>query len=148
MFDFQDGDLDPEAVPPICREAVFEYEKNMAELKTSLAELLSEALGLASDYLSGTKCMKSETLVTNEKFKSTEHRVLAGPVRPCVSVPCFLSPSRTEKTTSLGPIKELLSENNLPIYKETSLSEYVNYYKSHGLSGNSTLPHFRISDSK
>ncbi|XP_048138621.1 1-aminocyclopropane-1-carboxylate oxidase homolog 3-like [Rhodamnia argentea] len=62
LFDFQDGVLDPEAVPPICREAVFEYEKHMARLKTSLSELFSEALGLGSSYLSGIECMKSETL--------------------------------------------------------------------------------------
>ncbi|XP_056170407.1 1-aminocyclopropane-1-carboxylate oxidase homolog 1-like isoform X2 [Syzygium oleosum] len=63
LFDFQDGVLDPEAVPPICREAVFEYEKHMAKLKTSLSELLSEALGLGPDYLSGTECMNSEKIL-------------------------------------------------------------------------------------
>ena len=87
-------------------------------------------------------------LVTNNKFKSVEHRVLAGRVGPRVSVACFLSPSRMEKTKPLGPIKELLSENNPPIYKETSLSEYVTCFRSHGQRANSALPHFRISDSK
>lgn len=39
-----------------------EYVKCMIELREVMAELLSEALGLRSDYLSSIECMKSESV--------------------------------------------------------------------------------------
>ena len=52
---------------PICvlifRESVSEYWKHMIELSKTLKELLSEALGLSTDYLANIECMKSELFV-------------------------------------------------------------------------------------
>lgn len=39
-----------------------DYAKCMIELRETLSELLSEALGLNSDYLSRMECMKSKAL--------------------------------------------------------------------------------------
>ncbi|WJX11998.1 hypothetical protein P8452_02542 [Trifolium repens] len=87
MFDFQDGPLDPQAYPLVCREAVSKYMEHILKLKELLSELMSEALGLKKDYL------KSDfmQLISNDKFKSVEHRVLAGSVGPRASVACHLS---------------------------------------------------------
>jgi hypothetical protein len=71
-----------------------------------------------------------------------EHRVLARKVGPRVSVACFFYPSATHKLKPYGPIKEFLSDQNPPIYRETHISEYLTFYRSKGLDGNSTLPHF------
>jgi isopenicillin N synthase-like dioxygenase len=45
------------------REVVSEYMKHVIELSEAISELLSEALGLSSDYLAGIDCMKTKTLV-------------------------------------------------------------------------------------
>lgn len=46
----------------IRRESVSEYIKHMIKLRKTLSELLSEALGLHSDYLASTGCMETESL--------------------------------------------------------------------------------------
>ncbi|XP_050275357.1 1-aminocyclopropane-1-carboxylate oxidase homolog 1-like isoform X3 [Quercus robur] len=84
-------------------------------------------------------------LISNDKFISATHRVLANQVGPRISVACFFS-NHMQKQMQLnrlyGPIKELLSDDNPPLYRETSEKEYALCYVSKGL-GNSALDHFR-----
>ncbi|KAG9441530.1 hypothetical protein H6P81_017384 [Aristolochia fimbriata] len=82
-------------------------------------------------------------LISNGKFKSMEHRVVSTKMGPRISVACFTSPSRSEKKL-YGPIKELLSESNPPIYRETTIGEYISFFRSRGLNVGSALNHFRL----
>ncbi|XP_019432349.1 PREDICTED: 1-aminocyclopropane-1-carboxylate oxidase homolog 1-like [Lupinus angustifolius] len=83
-------------------------------------------------------------LITNDRFKSVEHRVLANFLGPRISVACFFSTDLQSFPKLYGPIKELLSEDNPPKYRETTVAEYAKYYKAKGLDGTSALQHFRI----
>ncbi|GMH02353.1 hypothetical protein Nepgr_004192 [Nepenthes gracilis] len=83
-------------------------------------------------------------LLTNDKFRSVEHRVLASRIGPRVSAACFFYPSVEKKCIPYGPVKEFLSKENPPIYRETAATEYLAYYRSKGLDGMSALPHFKL----
>ncbi|CAK7338942.1 unnamed protein product [Dovyalis caffra] len=82
-------------------------------------------------------------LITNDKFKSVEHRVLAGEVGPRTSVACFFFPSTENTLKPYGVIKELLSDKP-PLYRETHLAEYMAQFMTKG-SYISTLSHFKLS---
>ncbi|XP_037425077.1 1-aminocyclopropane-1-carboxylate oxidase homolog 1-like [Triticum dicoccoides] len=187
---------DPESfqeIPQICREEVKEYMEGNDGVVMKLSELFSEALGLASDYLAGTRCFNARSMachyfpicpephltmggtkhtdlgfltlllqdsvgglqvlhqdvwidvppvkgallaniadmmqiITNGKFKSVEHRVVLRPtVEPRISIACFLSTDDLDRP--YGPIKELLSEDNKPIYDQVIFGEYMKKYK-------------------
>ncbi|KAL1805721.1 hypothetical protein ACET3Z_028789 [Daucus carota] len=81
-------------------------------------------------------------LITNDKFKSVRHRVVANYEGPRVSVASFFYPRNNELTEPYGPIKQLLSTENPPKYREISTLEFITYYMSRGLDGAAILPHF------
>ncbi|KAI4318128.1 hypothetical protein L6164_025934 [Bauhinia variegata] len=83
-------------------------------------------------------------LITNDKFKSVEHRVLANLKGPRISVASFFCTGLKSFSKPYGPIKELLSEDNPPKYKEITIAGYVAFYHAKGLDGTSTLLHFRV----
>uniref|UniRef100_A0A7N0UEY5 Fe2OG dioxygenase domain-containing protein n=1 Tax=Kalanchoe fedtschenkoi TaxID=63787 RepID=A0A7N0UEY5_KALFE len=85
-------------------------------------------------------------LITNDKFKSVEHKVLAHKAAgPRVSAACFFNPSSKNKTRkAYEPIKQCLTDENPPIYKGVCYSDYLLYSRSKGLDGTSALPHFKL----
>lgn len=83
-------------------------------------------------------------IVSNDKFKSTDHRVVASHVGPRVSVACFFMGHNAVTPKSYGPIKELTSEENPPIYRDFLASEYFGNRYSTVIDDNSLLPQLKL----
>ncbi|XP_022873792.1 1-aminocyclopropane-1-carboxylate oxidase homolog [Olea europaea var. sylvestris] len=83
-------------------------------------------------------------LVSNDRFFSAEHRVLANNVGPRISVACFFRSDLSASPKLYGPIEELLSEDNPPKYRATTMKDYLTYFNTKGLDGTSALLHYRI----
>ncbi|XP_006367031.1 1-aminocyclopropane-1-carboxylate oxidase homolog 1-like [Solanum tuberosum] len=83
-------------------------------------------------------------LLSNDKFKSAEHRVLAKHIGPRISIACFFTTQLLPFDTLYGPIKELLSDENHALYKETTIKDYVLYYNSKGLGALPSLLHLKL----
>ncbi|KAL3329044.1 hypothetical protein AABB24_036246 [Solanum stoloniferum] len=83
-------------------------------------------------------------LISNDKYLSVEHRVLANKVGPRISVACFFYTGSKPSSQLYGPITELLSEDNPPKYRATTVKDYRDYFRKKGLDGTSTLSHYRI----
>ncbi|XP_022873791.1 1-aminocyclopropane-1-carboxylate oxidase homolog 11-like isoform X2 [Olea europaea var. sylvestris] len=86
-------------------------------------------------------------LITNARFKSVYHRVLAKNIGPRISVASFfrLHFQESSKTKVYGPIKELLSDEHPAIYRETTSEEIATCRYTKGLDGTPLLSHFRLN---
>ncbi|CAN6551796.1 unnamed protein product [Malus baccata var. baccata] len=93
---------------------------------------------LLQDHIGGLQ------LISNDRFKSIQHRVQANYVGPRISVASFFCTGMLPSTKLYGPIKELVSEDNPPKYKETTVRDYVAYFNNKGLDGTSALSHFKL----
>ncbi|KAF3432771.1 hypothetical protein FNV43_RR23873 [Rhamnella rubrinervis] len=209
--DLQKPDHD-ESIPHVCRREICHYSKHLLLLRQLMSELLSEALGLDSDYMARLGCLNSMNLlcqyypvcpqphltlgtaehsdtsfmtmllqdttgglqvlhddhnewvdvklvcgaliviigdlmqlISNDKMKSVKHRVLATQGDTArVSVACFFDSD--DKLKPYGPIKETVTEDDPPRYKQTSYLEYsAHYYSVKGFIGSPTLPHFKTN---
>ncbi|CAO2034399.1 unnamed protein product [Urochloa humidicola] len=80
-------------------------------------------------------------LVSNDNLKSAEHRVLAMSAGPRLSIASY--PTNAGSTRAYAPIKELLSDKNPALYKETLASDYRRHCTAIGL-GNKGLPNFKL----
>ncbi|OMO95494.1 Oxoglutarate/iron-dependent dioxygenase [Corchorus olitorius] len=88
-------------------------------------------------------------LMSNDKFKSVNHRVLAKSNGPRISVASFFRTQPQlgdfpDSSRLYGPIKELLSEENRQIYREISARDFLTYKYSKGIDEASSLEHFKL----
>ncbi|CAN6337474.1 unnamed protein product [Urochloa humidicola] len=87
-------------------------------------------------------------LVSNGRFRSVEHRVLANRSRDTarVSVAAFCSADVVRSTRVYGPIEELTSSDGSdpPLYRSITIQEYLAHFLKKGLDGRHTLDHFLL----
>ncbi|KAJ0093390.1 hypothetical protein Patl1_25155 [Pistacia atlantica] len=83
-------------------------------------------------------------VISNNKLKSDYHRVVANGFVPRISVACFLTGHATGTPKLYGPVKQLTSEENPPVYRDFLISEYLSSYFSGPVGDNSVLYQFKL----
>ncbi|KAA8548789.1 hypothetical protein F0562_000473 [Nyssa sinensis] len=82
-------------------------------------------------------------MISNSKYTSNVHRVIANSVGPRISVASFFGgPVAAPKL--YGPIKELISEENPPLYRDVLYNEYAARLYSRGLDEKPVLEYYKL----
>ncbi|XP_041991764.1 1-aminocyclopropane-1-carboxylate oxidase homolog 1-like [Salvia splendens] len=82
-------------------------------------------------------------LVSNGKYRSNEHRVIANGIGPRISVACFLSGPFGNTGKIYGPIQELITQENPAIYKEIVVKDYLMKFLNSGLDSYRALDYYK-----
>ncbi|XP_010270531.1 PREDICTED: 1-aminocyclopropane-1-carboxylate oxidase homolog 1-like [Nelumbo nucifera] len=86
-------------------------------------------------------------ILTNDEYRSVEHRVLANPFRdPRVSIAIFFNPSK--RGNLFGPLPELVSEEKPALYRPFQFSEFMRRFFTKELDGKSLINYFRLSETE
>ncbi|CAK9152453.1 unnamed protein product [Ilex paraguariensis] len=86
-------------------------------------------------------------ILSNDIYKSVEHRVLANPLRePRVSVPYFFGPSKVD--TLYGPLPELVAPQKPAIYRQFTLADFMQRYFMEELQGKTVTNYFKVSNAE
>ncbi|CAN4096256.1 unnamed protein product [Withania somnifera] len=83
-------------------------------------------------------------LISNNKYKSIDHRVLTNKTGPRISVASFFSTGPFATSRIYGPIEELLSKDDPPKYRSITMKEFFEYSTKKGLDGSSNLSPYKI----
>ncbi|XP_022756293.1 feruloyl CoA ortho-hydroxylase 1-like [Durio zibethinus] len=75
-------------------------------------------------------------ILSNGRYRSVEHRVIANGTKNRISVPIFVNPKPTD---IIGPLPEVLQSGAKPIYKQVLYSDYVKYFFSKAHDGKKTI---------
>lgn len=80
-------------------------------------------------------------VLTNGKYKSVEHRAVTHKEKDRLSIVTFYAPSYE---IELGPLPELVNENNPCKYRMYNHGEYSKHYVTNKLQGKKTLDFAKI----
>ncbi|XAR60221.1 hypothetical protein NMG60_11033495 [Bertholletia excelsa] len=80
-------------------------------------------------------------VISNDRYKSIEHRVNTSAIKNRISVPIFVNPS---PDASFGPLPEALQPGEKSIYKEVLYSDYFAYFFSKPHEGKHTIEYAKI----
>ncbi|RHN74551.1 putative oxoglutarate/iron-dependent dioxygenase, non-heme dioxygenase domain-containing protein [Medicago truncatula] len=83
-------------------------------------------------------------ILSNGKYKSSEHRVMTTSNQSRVSVPLFTLPKFTEK---IGPLPELVKKDGLAGYREVLWKDYMDNFYGVAHEGKKTLNFAKINSS-
>ncbi|GAB2277118.1 hypothetical protein Dimus_011825 [Dionaea muscipula] len=80
-------------------------------------------------------------LLSNGRYKSIEHKVVANPWKNRVSIAMFINPGPNQV---VGPLREAMEDGEKPLYREIGFMDYMKYFFSKGHDGKATIEWLKI----